>query len=628
MTEQIRASIASSLATGDWYAASTQMRRLLLISPNAATAHFILRCFEVEALSSTCTDVRVAFLRSFTLEPAMPLLRAAAALNGLRLSVRLSDFNAYSQEVLDPRSQMYQFDPQIVILAIQVQDLVPDLWYRYVELDAAAVDEKVKAAEASMADLIRSFRHYHRAHLIVHNLEIPSVAASGVLDAQSETGQAQAIRRINHAIVKIANQTPGVYVLDYDALVSRHGQLHWRDERKWLSARMPISADCLGYLAAEYVRFLVPLAGRTCKALVVDLDNTLWGGVIGEDGLSGIQLGPEYPGAAFLNLQRAILDLYHRGIILAICSKNNSDDALEALEKHSHMLLRPRHFAAMRINWNDKAQNLREIAAELSIGIGALGFLDDSPQERAQVGRQLPEVCVIDLPKDPMEFSTALRECPAFERLNLSAEDLERSRYYAEERQRKGLAEQAPSLDEFYRSLEMCVEIGPVDADSLKRVAQLTQKTNQFNLTTRRYTEQQIAELMELPEWNVYCLRASDKFGDSGVVGVAMTRKFGDNLEIDNLLLSCRVIGRTIETAFLSYLAQEALQQGSRRLSGWFVPTRKNAPSKNFYSSHGFEAVSTQPNGETLWEFDLSRGQIDCPDWIRCSVTSTCLHKV
>jgi FkbH-like protein len=569
MTEQIRASIESSLTAGDWYAAGTQMRRLLLASPNGATAHFILRCFEVEALSSTCTDVRVAFLRSFTLEPAMPLLRAAAVLNGLRLSVQLSDFNTYCQEVLDPGSQMYKFDPEVVILAIQAQDLVPDLWYRHAELDPAAVGEKVEAAERSLADLIRSFRQWHRAYLIVHNLEIPSVAASGVLDAQSDAGQAQAIRRINHAMVKIANQTPGVYVLDYDALVSRYGRLHWRDEQKWLSARMPISAGCLGYLAAEYVRFLIPLAGRTCKALVVDLDNTLWGGVIGEDGLSGIQLGPEYPGAAFLNLQRAILDLYHRGIILAICSKNNAGDALEALENHPHMLLRPHHFSAMRINWNDKAQNLREIAAELNLGISALGFLDDSPQERAQVGRQLPQVCVIDLPKDPMEFSTALREHPAFERLNLSAEDLQRSRYYAEERQRKGLAVQTPSLEEFYRSLEICVEIGAVDADSLKRVAQLTQKTNQFNLTTRRYTEQQIAELLDLADWYVYYLRAADKFGDNGIVGVAMTRKVGENMEIDNLLLSCRVVGRSIENAFLAHLAQEALQQGFHLLLAW-----------------------------------------------------------
>jgi len=626
MTEPIRASIESSLTTGDWYAASTQMRRLLLASPNAATAHFILRCFEVEALRSTCTDVRVVFLRSFTLEPAMPLLRAAAVLNGLRLSVQLSDFNTYSQEVLDPGSRMYKFDPEVVILAIQAQDLVPELWYRYAELDAAAVDEKVEAAEAILAELIRAFRHYHRAHLIVHNLEIPSVAASGILDAQSDAGQAQAIRRINHAMVKIANQTPGVYVLDYDALVSRYGRLHWRDEQKWLSARMPISAGCLGYLAAEYVRFLIPLAGRTCKALVVDLDNTLWGGLIGEDGLSGIQLGPEYPGAAFLNLQRAILDLYRRGIILAICSKNNAGDALEALENHPHMLLRPHHFAAMRINWNDKAQNLREIATELNIGIGALGFLDDSPEEREQVGRQLPEVCVIDLPKDPMGFSTALRECPAFERLSLSAEDLQRSGYYAGERQRKGLAEQAPSLEEFYRSLDICVEIGPVDADSLKRVAQLTQKTNQFNLTTRRYTEQQITELLHLADWYVYYLRAADKFGDNGIVGVAMTRKVGENMEIDNLLLSCRVVGRSIETAFLAHLAQEALQQGFHLLRGWFVTTRKNAVSKNFYSSHGFHPVSTQPNGETLWEFDLSKGQIHCPEWIRCSVPIQCLR--
>lgn len=625
MTSINRDQIGRSLSEGDNYSARLMMRRLLRDSSSVSTAQFILRCLKDLDRDRSLSELRLAFLRSFTLEPVIPLLKATAALEGVELSIQLSDFNSYSQEILDPASQLYRFEPDAVVLAVQTRDLVPDLWDQFSELSETAISARVEGAQATLANLVRSFRGRHRAHLILHNLEIPTFPASGLLDSQIEISQVEAIRKINQGLRRTARQTPGVYLLDYDALVCRYGQLRWHDEQKWLSSRMPIAADCLGHLAREYVRFLIPLADRSCKALVVDLDNTLWGGIIGEEGLTGIKVGPDYPGAAFVDLQRAILDLYHRGILLAVCSKNNSSDAMEVLEKHPHMLLRPHHFAALRINWNDKAENLREIADELNIGTDALAFLDDNPQERERVGRELPEVSVIDLPDNPAEFANVLRQCPLFERLSLSTEDRERPRYYVEERQRKGLQEQVGSLEDFYRSLQMEVEIAQVGQDSLPRVAQLTQKTNQFNLTTRRYTEQQIAELLGNLDWRVYSLRASDKFGDSGVVGVAMTRTSEGATEIVSFLLSCRVIGRTIETAFLAHLTEEALQQGARRLRGWFLPTKKNAPCRDFYRSHGFATVSTEPDGQALWEFDLLSGRIACPAWIRCSIKSSCL---
>jgi HAD superfamily phosphatase (TIGR01681 family) len=214
---------------------------------------------------------------------------------------------------------------------------------------------------------------------------LPALPSHGIFDAQSEVGQATAIREINEKLRQIARGHNGVYILDYDSLVARHGRVRWHDERKWLMARLPVSAENLVHLAKEWMRFIHPLSGKICKALVTDLDNTLWGGVVGEDGPDGIQLGPEYPGAAYQSLQRVLLDLYRRGIILAVCSKNNTSDAMEVLEEHPGMILRPRHFAALRINWNDKAENLREIAAELNIGIDSLAFLDDNPVERERV---------------------------------------------------------------------------------------------------------------------------------------------------------------------------------------------------------------------------------------------------
>ena len=419
----------------------------------------------------------------------------------------------------------------------------------------------------------------------------PARRSSGVLDAQTEPSQSAAIRKINDAVRGLAAEYRGIYVLDYDALVARHGRARWSDDRKWLTARLPIAAENLIHMAREWLRFLVPLAGKTAKALVVDLDNTLWGGVIGEDGMTGIRCNAEYPGAAYQALQRAMLDLTQRGILLAVCSKNNPDDAMEALNHHPGMLVRPKHFAAMRINWQDKAQNLREIAAELNIGTDALAFMDDNPVEREQVRAALPEVFVIEMPSDPLGYAAALRDCPAFERLALSAEDQQRTAIYAEQQQRSQAEQNFQSKEDFYRFLEQEAEIDAVQPATLARIAQLTQKTNQFNLTTRRYTEQQIADLAADPQWQVMSIRVKDRFGDHGLVGVAITHDEGDACEIDTFLLSCRVIGRTVESALLSYLAEGASSRRRRRLSGWFLPTKKNVPARDFYQQHGFERL-------------------------------------
>jgi FkbH-like protein len=434
-----------------------------------------------------------------------------------------------------------------------------------------------------------------------------------------------AIQKINDEIRHIATRYTGVYLLDYDAMIARHGRARWYDERKWLTVRMPIAADHLKDLADEWLRFIHPLVGKTCKALVTDLDNTLWGGVIGEDGVEGIRLGVEYPGAAFQAVQRALLDLHQRGILLAVCSKNNIADAMEVLEKHPGMLLRPEHFAAWRINWNDKAVNLREIATELNIGVDSLAFLDDNPVERERIRSDLPEVTVLDLPDDPMEFARVLRRSPVFERLALSEEDRERGRYYAGQRQRLELERSASSLEDFFRSLRQEIEISSVTPATLLRVAQLTQKTNQFNLTTRRYSEQQIAELAKNPAWKVYAIRVKDRLGDNGLTGVVITHDAQDLAEIDTFLLSCRVVGRTVETAILSFLIDQARRRGRTHLQGWFSPTKKNDLAKEFYAQHNFHAVEQNGRGE-LWSLDLDKNEIARPEWIQLTVNAEAMH--
>jgi FkbH-like protein len=345
----------------------------------------------------------------------------------------------------------------------------------------------------------------------------------------------------------------------------------------------------------------------------VDLDGTLWGGVIGEDGVDGIKVdGPE--GAAFRAVQRVVLDLYRRGILLVVCSKNNEDDARAAFEQHPGMLVREHHFAALRINWENKAENLRELAAELNVGLDSVAFLDDNPVERSLVRAQAPEVTVIDLPDDPLRYAETLRAEPAFERLGLTDEDKVRGRLYAEQRQRTSLQENATSLEDFYRSLDMTVELRQVTEPTLARAAQLTQKTNQFNLTTRRYTELQLTEFIA-SGWRIYTARVRDRFGDNGIVGVAITAPSEDAWEIDTMLLSCRVIGRTVETAILAAIAEDAETAGASALVGTFVPTKKNGPARDFYERHGFSATATNDEAST-WELALAGRSLSCPAWI------------
>lgn len=620
-TSELRQEIDRSIAADDVAGATRSLAELWAKDYSSPAASFLCSRYEQLRPNLNLLPYRLAILRSFTVEPMVPLLRAAAFNAGIDLTIRLSEFNAHAQEILDPASALYDFAPDVMILAVQTRDAAPDLWRDFPGLSPEQIQAAIDRVTEEVRNWIHIFRQHSQAHLVIHNFEQPIAVSQGVLDSQLDVSQSPAIRQINEGFRRLASQHPGVYILDYDGLVARHGRAHWHDERKWLMVRLPIAAQNLNHLVNEWLRFLHPLTGKVAKAVVVDLDNTLWGGVIGEDGIAGIQLASDHPGAAYQSLQRALLDLHHRGILLAICSKNNVDDAMEALQNHPAMLLKPKHFAAMRINWGAKSQNLREIAAELNIGIDSLAFVDDNPIERQQIRSQVPEVFVIELPNDPMEFARAIRECPRFERLSLSTEDQRRGEYYQKQRERERLEETVSSREDFYRSLQQEVEIAPLDKSTLRRIVQLTNKTNQFNLTTRRYTEQQISELASSPDWNCFSLRVRDRFGDNGLVGVAITRMQEKTCEVDTLLMSCRVIGRTLETALLSFLAEHARKLGAQQLQGWFLPTKKNAPARDFYSSHGFQVLEQNGHG-TLWGLNLERSQVACPEWIRLHIVN------
>jgi FkbH-like protein len=325
---------------------------------------------------------------------------------------------------------------------------------------------------------------------------------------------------------------------------------------------------------------------NTKKCIVLDLDNTLWGGIVGEDGFDGIELAISPPGASFVAFQQALLDMYNRGIILAVNSRNNFEDAIRVIRSHPNMILKDSHFAAMRINWNDKATNIVELAKELNIGLDSMVFFDDDPTNRATVRAMVPEVEVPELPANPEEYAKFLLSLPYFPNTAITDEDKMRGSLYVTERLRLEAEKSFPSKDEFLKNLGLELHVFEDDPTSIARLSQMTGKTNQFNVNKIPMTEEEMEKFIAHPDYKVFHGYVTDRFGEHGITNLAIVKKDTDIWNIEHFLMSCRVIGRGIETAFLSAVANSAQKNGVNHLSIVFIPSEKNAPAKEFVKKH------------------------------------------
>jgi FkbH-like protein len=568
-----------------------------------------------EISDETLPEIRLAMLRNIVLEPIAPYLKVHSSRAGMQLRLQLGNYDNLQEDVFQAGSPLFEFKPDIIVMALRLQLLAPKLVLSYTSLTQAESEELAAQVLERVEDLVRAIRERSAAVILVHNFERPVRPAYGILDAQRTHGQLNTINRVNQALAKKLQAIGGAFVVDLDGLLSRLGYDQGLDQRYWHVGRAPYRPRLLEQLSREYVRFSAALKGKNKKCLVLDCDNTLWGGVVGEEGINGIHLGANYPGSAYVEFQHAILDLYNRGILLALNSKNNEGDVMDVLEKHPSSLLRPSHFVAKKINWNDKATNLQEIAAELRIGIDSLVFVDDNPVECAYVRSALPEVQVVQLPVDPTGFRGALQSLEWFDTLTLTKEDERRSEMYQRESQRQELRQKSQTLEGYLQSLEMILEIGSADAFSIPRIAQLTQKTNQFNLTTRRYTEDDVRLMTEDPQTDVFYGSVRDRFDNSGIIAVAIVRYENDCAWIDTLLMSCRVIGRGIEQTLLATVVQAARNRHCRSVQGEYIPTAKNALAKDLFSQNGFTPVDHSER--SLWIRELSLPPLPHPDWFQ-----------
>jgi FkbH-like protein len=565
---------------------------------------------ELRDLQGMLQPVRVALLSTFTIDQLTPFLAVEAARQGFATDIYVAPFNSVRQELLDPESGCVRHAADAVFIIQSLHDVCPPLSVDFLGMDEDSRDRHTDTIVADLIGGLRAFRARSAASVIVANFAKPRFPPLGLFEVMAPQSLTATINALNARLATELRDVPGVYVLDFDKICADVGYHNAWDDRMWHLGRAPLSASLLPALARVQSAALYALTGTPRKCLVLDLDNTLWGGVVGEAGLAGIKLGHAYPGNVFREFQCKVLELHRRGTLLAINSKNNREDVDEVFRSHPDMVLKWEHFASVRVNWRDKPENMREIAGELNIGIDSLVFFDDSAVEREIMTRLLPAVLTLDVPSDPADYVKALCEGRAFDRVAFTDEDRRRGEMYRQQVERQTLRA-AGSMDEFLSSLGTTVRIRAFEPFAFPRVLDLLHKTNQFNLTTRRHSGPELQQLIDDPESSVFTLQVLDRFGDEGIVGVAIVQRRGRTAYIDSFLLSCRVIGRRVETALLAFIGQWAAHHGLEWLEGEFLPTKKNAPAADFYARHGFAPID-----DVRWTLDLRAYRLDWPQYI------------
>jgi FkbH-like protein len=552
-------------------------------------------------------NIKIASVCSFTLRGFDTAISFYCAKESLKSDVYSAPYNSYSQEILNPESGLYAFSPDIVFLWLDTHSLAGDSYFNPLKKSADEWRAWAEETAENLLTLISRLENGSKAAIVVHSLEKPVFSPIGILEKKQKYGIFTAVDYINERLTSFAYENAGVFVFDTDSFYMKYGRGNLFSPKWYYLGDMKISPDSILKISSEYMAYILPRAAKNKKCIVLDLDNTLWGGIIGEDGISGIRLGPSPDGRCFSEFQQMLLALFKRGIILAVNSKNNPEDALNAIKNHPYMILREKHFAAMRINWNNKASNLAEIASELNIGTDSLVFFDDDPANRQLVRELMPEVEVPEMPSDPVYYPSVLQNMVHFNTLNLTEEDYKKGEMYYTEKQRKSLQNTSFSQDDFVRSLDLKLTVVSNSPMDLPRVSQLTLKTNQFNMTSFRYTEDDIKKIIS-EGGTVYSVRAQDKFGDYGIIGAAIVRDSTDTRRIDTFLLSCRIIGRSVEDALFIALVSDAVQKGIHKISAEFIPSAKNAPAKDFYSKMNGRRTETESG--ILWEWVYEKAPV------------------
>ena len=553
--------------------------------------------------------LKVALMGNATTETLEGPLRVALHKAGFGVELYQAPYNTATWALLAEESPATRFRPDITVVVNSPANLPAHPAVH------ASVDEVEAQAQRVVDDWLKPIAIFHErtgSEVVIDNLHPLPLRPHGNLEAKLPWSGRTFVDRINRLLSKSA--PPYVHINDVAALASWHGLQRWFDARFWFHAKQPVSFECTVPYTESIARIVASVYGRTAKCLVLDLDNTLWGGVVGDDGYDGIKIGQGDPvGEAHLQVQAYALQLKARGIMLAVCSKNYEANAKEPFEKREDMLIKLDDLVAFKANWGPKPDNIRAIAHELNIGLDSFVFLDDNPAEREIVRRTIPEVRVVEVGDDPAEYATLLDATGWFEVTRVSAEDLQRTeQYQANAKRAAALTLSSGDYEAYLRSLEQLAVVGPFAPPHLDRITQLINKSNQFNLTTRRMARSEVEAEMVDPNRLTAYVRLRDRFGDNGLICVFSAHKIAETVRIDQWLMSCRVLNRGVERLLTNLVAERARALGAKVLEGIYLPTAKNALVVDHYEKLGFTAVTAEPDmpaGATRWQLDLDAFQ-------------------
>jgi len=577
--------------------AEADFQAIQRLAGHALDINQLTRLAKTIGTSAVQPSLTLGLLSNTTTELLAPALIASAARYGIALDIIDVPFGQAMQAVLDPASPINSGKIDLVLLAFDQRFLTtPD------SISDPEQAAETIAAEMSQIDVLRE--SLGDSACIVQTLPSPPGYLLGSFDRRMPGSPHALVDIFNARLIEGLDGTSDI-LFDVAGVAAQVGLDTWHDDTQWHHAKLSFSQTAVPLYADHLARILAAFRGKSRKCLVLDLDNTLWGGIIGDDGLDGIVIGQgDAAGEAHQDIQRTAKQLGKLGVILAVSSKNENATARLPFQQHPDMLLKEDDFAIFQANWQDKATNLQAIAAALDIGLDSLVLLDDNPAERAQVRDALPQVAVPELPADPAHFSRRLLAAGYFDSIALSQEDLLRAKDYTARAERVALQGDARDLGGYLLSLDMEISLMPFDGAGRSRIAQLINKSNQFNLTTRRYSEAQVREMEADSSLSTLQARLKDRFGDNGMISVIICRDGGDAWEIDTWLMSCRVLGRRVEEAVLAELVDQASQAGKHALLGRFIPSGRNDLVCDHYEKLGFSRVEGSGD-ETCWRLDL-----------------------
>ena len=564
----------------------------------------VSRAFPARPAGLATKPVRLAVLGSSTLTHLLPAIRVAGLRRGIWVDIYEADYGQYLQELSDAESGLHRFKPTAVLLALDAYHLTAGVT---AGMDGATADAALEDAKAHIRETWKLARDAFKCPIIQQAVLPVHLPILGLNEHRLPGSRARFVARLNDALRTMA-EDDGVDILAVDDRAARDGVRAWHDSALWHRSKQEVAPTAAPLYGDLVGRWLAAKQGRSFKCLVLDLDNTVWGGVIGDDGMEGIAIGQGSAlGEAYTAFQEYCRELARRGIILAVCSKNDEANAVEPFEKHPEMTLRRGDIASFVANWSDKAGNIRAIAEELNIGLDSLVFIDDNPFERNLVRQELPMVAVPEVSDDPVGYPVALSDAGYFEGLSVTDEDRERTGQYQGNKARDALKSSATDLPAYLRGLEMELVVKPFDRIGLQRIVQLINKSNQFNLTTRRYTDDDVLAVMADPDAFGLQLRLLDRFGDNGVIAIVIGRLLAQqDLMIDTWLMSCRVLGRQVEPTTLNLIAEQAKKLGAKRLVGEYIPTKKNGMVKDHYARLGFAVAAANESSGSRNLLDLS----------------------